>query len=64
MADTVRKRLTARVLTQGVLGKDLIAEMYDLFQRYYAATTVERFRTDLAEKDHIVTLFDHDDRLR
>ena len=64
MAGTVRKRLTARVLTQGELGKDLIAEMYDLFQHYYAGTTAERFRTDLAEKDYIVTLFDHDDRLR
>lgn len=52
-------RLTGTVQSVDEVGSQVEARMYALFERYYAATSRERFHDDLRAKQHVVLL--HDD---
>lgn len=52
-------QLTARVEAVADLSESLKGELFDLYERYYEATTYRLFSSDLANKDYVVLLTDH-----
>lgn len=50
--------LTARIIAQQQLADDIITAMYALYEAYYESTSAALFAQDLAEKSHVIALFD------
>jgi hypothetical protein len=57
-------QLTARVEAVGELTESLKISMFDLYERYYEATSHHLFVSDLASKDHVILLTDHHGALK
>ncbi len=58
------RRLDARLVRIPALPEMLRETMFGLYDRYYEATSQERFFNDLAAKDEAVLLYDQADKLR
>lgn len=57
-------RLTAEVALRNRLHNDLSRSMYDLYTKYYEATTWDIFFTDLSHKDYVILLWDEQQQVQ
>ncbi len=56
-------RASVRIVEAGALGIDTIARMYGIFERYYDDVSASAFRSDLADKTHVIMLVADDNRI-
>ncbi len=57
-------RLLAEVYPQSGLTAALVGAMFELYARYYDATSLDLFRNDLTEKDWVLLIHDQEGRLQ